>query len=258
MTTEFRKYRGWNASHIGWYWGGMTVQGILPYYYHRLSAPNRSLIVDRCEYNSMADTPDCLRPSILDLRSAHFTVCQKPWGCWMRMRDNPLCHDLHQTWFQYRQEAEIFYGLLTPQTVPEDYATIFRNNIKGQLGVSSGSETVIAETERSNGRAGGSSSFRVNVEVRPDGPYGNRSINDINSRISLVTTAAQQRVCRRGGQGGYQPMALQRARWPDQAVATKDNPFAHYVRNVVRDTSADRFDPVLPESQYASLHGPFD
>lgn len=247
MTTEFRKYRGWNASHIGWYWGGMTVQGILPYYYHRLSAPNRSLIVDRCVYNSMADTPDCLRPSILDLNSAHFTVCQKPWGCWMRMRDNPLCHDLHQTWFQYRQEAEIFYGLLTSQTLPEDYTTIFRKTLKGGLSHSGGSD------KKTEGFIAGTS-----PEDLAAGVNGNRSINDINSRISLVTTASQQRVCRRGGQGGYQPMALLRAQWPAQAVATKENPFAHYARNVVRDASADRFDPVLPESQYASPHGPFD
>ncbi len=59
MTTEFKKYHGWNSSHIGWFWGGMTVQGILPYYYQKVSSPSRILLVDRCYYNTMADTDEC-------------------------------------------------------------------------------------------------------------------------------------------------------------------------------------------------------
>lgn len=60
MTTEFAKGSGWNRSRIGWCWGGMTVQGLLPYYYNRVTAPNRTQVLDRCRYNSMADTPDCM------------------------------------------------------------------------------------------------------------------------------------------------------------------------------------------------------
>jgi hypothetical protein len=110
MTTEFRKYRGWNSSNIGWYWGGMTVQGILPYYYHRITTPNRSLIVDRCYFNTMADTPECSTQTLDELKSAHFTVCQKPWGCFMSI-DNRLCRELHRRWFELRSEAEAFYGI---------------------------------------------------------------------------------------------------------------------------------------------------
>jgi hypothetical protein len=94
MTTEFKKWHGWNSSHIGWYWGGMTVQGILPYYYHKISAPGRTLIVDRCYYNTMADTPECSVQKIEELKSAHFTVCQKPWGCF-KNHDVRLCRELH-------------------------------------------------------------------------------------------------------------------------------------------------------------------
>ncbi len=112
MRTEFRQGKGWNASLIGWYWGGMTVQGILPYYYHRVSAPNRSLIVDRCHYNTMADTPECATQQLGELRSAHFTVCQKPWTCLgPRGHVNRLCQQLHERWFQLRAEAEAFYGM---------------------------------------------------------------------------------------------------------------------------------------------------
>ena len=60
MTTEFGKGSGWNRTKIGWCWGGMTVQGLLPYYYNRVSAANRTQMLDRCVYNSMADTPDCM------------------------------------------------------------------------------------------------------------------------------------------------------------------------------------------------------
>jgi hypothetical protein len=94
MTTEFKKHHGWNSSHIGWFWGGMTVQGILPYYYNRITTPGRSKIVDRCYYNTMADTPECSVQTLDQLKSAHFTVCQKPWGCWKQI-DNRLCRDLH-------------------------------------------------------------------------------------------------------------------------------------------------------------------
>lgn len=118
MTTEFKKHHGWNSSHIGWFWGGMTVQGILPYYYRRVSQPaDRLETVDRCYYNTMADTPECNLQKIEELKSAHFTVCQKPWGCWEHYfrtnnKENPLCYPLHQRWVQLRKEAEVFYGLV--------------------------------------------------------------------------------------------------------------------------------------------------
>jgi hypothetical protein len=60
MNVPFYQGGGWNRTKIGWFWGGMTVQGVLPYYYNRVTAPNRSQIVDRCYYNTMADTPQCM------------------------------------------------------------------------------------------------------------------------------------------------------------------------------------------------------
>ena len=38
----------------------MTVQGVLPYYYNLVTAKGRKQIVDRCYYNTMADTPECM------------------------------------------------------------------------------------------------------------------------------------------------------------------------------------------------------
>jgi hypothetical protein len=35
-------------------------QGVLPYYYHKVTDSSRSQMVDRCIYNTMADTDECL------------------------------------------------------------------------------------------------------------------------------------------------------------------------------------------------------
>lgn len=59
MNVEFFQGGGWNRSKIGWFWGGMTVQGVLPYYYNKITTPGRSQIIDRCYYNTMADTEPC-------------------------------------------------------------------------------------------------------------------------------------------------------------------------------------------------------
>lgn len=110
LTTEFRKGKGWNSSHIGWFWGGMTVQGVLPYYYNKVTEPGRSKVLDRCYYNTMADTDECQVQTIDQIKSAHFTVCQKPWSCY-RAFINDLCGALHKKWFALRRQAEEFYGL---------------------------------------------------------------------------------------------------------------------------------------------------
>ena len=109
-TVEFNFGKGWNSSKIGWFWGGMTVQGVLPYYYNRVTAQNRSLKVDRCLYNTMADVPECTTQTLEEIKSVHFTRCQKPWECY-RAWINELCGDLHRRWLELRKRAEAFYGL---------------------------------------------------------------------------------------------------------------------------------------------------
>ena len=70
--------------------------------------------------------------SLENIKSAHFTVCQKPWNCeknvqtptrkkingkmtdiWVK---NELCMELHRSWFELRREAENFYGLQSIKT----------------------------------------------------------------------------------------------------------------------------------------------
>jgi hypothetical protein len=59
MEGDFRSGSAWGGSGIGWCWGGKTIQGVVPYYYHRVTEKGRAIMLDRCYYNTMADTPNC-------------------------------------------------------------------------------------------------------------------------------------------------------------------------------------------------------
>ena len=39
---DFRPGTGWAGSHIGWCWGGRTIQGLLAYHYNRVAPPHAS------------------------------------------------------------------------------------------------------------------------------------------------------------------------------------------------------------------------
>ena len=99
----------------------------MPYFYDHLH-PNTSLEINRCIYNSMVDNPylknnsaettecktkedECedyrlTKPS--DVKSVHFTICQKPWSCdWIHnVKTKDLCNPLHYQWFRVRNDLE--------------------------------------------------------------------------------------------------------------------------------------------------------
>jgi len=138
----------------------MTIQGVLPYYYNAVSVPNRTLVIDRCKYNTMADTAECTdtdggRRNTLEsgeVVSAHFTVCQKPWGCHIRYWKNrpkefngPLCYALHEQWFQLRRETEQFYGMAVSENVCKGrYAQMEFTDLLSVSGSGSGSSPSLA------------------------------------------------------------------------------------------------------------------
>lgn len=117
--------KGWGGTKIGNFWGGQTIQGILPYFYYSIHNTS-GLEINRCVYNCMVDNPyypksnppkcldgtkdcqDCRLQQIDKVKSAHFTLCQKPWTC--NKHDNPrnmrLCEQLHDKWFLIRSEFE--------------------------------------------------------------------------------------------------------------------------------------------------------
>ena len=148
------KYSGWNNTGIGNWWGGATIQGVVPYYYAVVApalaaaaasssraagasgasssvvAARRAFEVDRCVYDNMIDDPiaqpppyvgaaDCRAVPLADIKAVHFTLCQKPWGC--RPARHPddtqdLCVRLHKRWHDLRRAVERRLGLTEIQT----------------------------------------------------------------------------------------------------------------------------------------------
>ncbi|CAM9237515.1 unnamed protein product [Choristocarpus tenellus] len=105
-STPFQPGRGWGGSKIGIFWGGITVQGILPYFYE----VNWER-VDRCVYNNMVDTRECQSVELDSVRSAHFTNCMKPWKCLYPHPQQSLCTILFEQWFLMRKLAEEALGI---------------------------------------------------------------------------------------------------------------------------------------------------
>jgi len=126
---DFRKQGGWGGL-VGPFYGSMTFQGIMPYYYDVLH-PGEALELNRCVVNQMCDNPrdqktvneivhgncrtgeesceDCRSRPLEDVITAHFTVCQKPWLCFPHDQDSiqhRLCRKLHHEWYRIRSEME--------------------------------------------------------------------------------------------------------------------------------------------------------
>jgi len=114
---------GWNGTGVGPFWGAMTFQGLIPFYYREVNEVE-SEVLNRCEYNNMRDNPytkdetecrgpvkgvkicqDCRETKVEDIYSAHFTLCQKPWGCHLNSKTH--CKVLHDEWFYVRERLEV-------------------------------------------------------------------------------------------------------------------------------------------------------
>jgi hypothetical protein len=130
---DYRSGKGWGGM-VGAFYGGMTFQGIIPYYYDYLHA-GQSVELSRCIYNQMADNPkdkptvndvthgrcrtnqtvceDCRERPFEDVVSSHFTLCQKPWWCLPQDSDiiqQRLCRKLHHEWYTVRSDLEKSWG----------------------------------------------------------------------------------------------------------------------------------------------------
>mmetsp|Transcript_1329 Transcript_1329/g.2077 ORF Transcript_1329/g.2077 Transcript_1329/m.2077 type:complete len:466 (+) Transcript_1329:109-1506(+) len=127
---DFRRGKGWGGLGFGPFYGSMTFQGIIPYYYDALH-PGTAVELNRCVYNQMADNPrdkrtvndvvsgncrdgrddceDCRDKDIGSVVSAHFTLCQKPWHCLPHGQDlvqHRLCRKLFKEWYGIRADLE--------------------------------------------------------------------------------------------------------------------------------------------------------
>jgi hypothetical protein len=124
---------GWGGE-TGRFWGAMTFQGLIPYYYQILH-PGRAVELNWCVWNNMCspsrdkgvenDVPvgecftqqenceDCRNRPVTDVGLIHFTVCQKPWTCQKMEKDSiesRLCRAFHHAWFQTRSDMEKSWG----------------------------------------------------------------------------------------------------------------------------------------------------
>jgi len=127
---DFQRGKGWGGLGFGPFYGSMTFQGIIPYFYDALH-PGTAVELDRCAYNQMADNPrtkktvndvvsgncrdgrddceDCRERDIGEVSTAHFTLCQKPWHCLPHGQDmlqHRLCKKLFKEWYRIRADLE--------------------------------------------------------------------------------------------------------------------------------------------------------
>ena len=123
--------KGWGDLGFGPFYGSMTFQGIVPYFYDAIH-PHHSMELNRCVYNTMADNPrdkrtvndvvsgkcrdgredceDCRDRPLEDVKTAHFTLCQKPWTCLPHGENivqDRLCRKLFGEWFRVRADLEL-------------------------------------------------------------------------------------------------------------------------------------------------------
>lgn len=126
---DFREGGGWGGK-TGVFYGSMTFQGIIPYFYDVLH-PDTAVELNHCVFNQMADNPrnertvndvvhgkcmtgeddceDCRSRPLEEVITAHFTLCQKPWWCLPQDQDKiqqRLCRKLHHEWYRIRSELE--------------------------------------------------------------------------------------------------------------------------------------------------------
>lgn len=130
---DFRSSSGWGGK-VGPFYGSMTFQGIIPYYYNVLH-PGQSIELNRCVYNQMCDNPrtertvndvvhgdcrtgeqdcqDCRSVPLETVVTTHFTLCQKPWWCLAHDQDaiqHRLCRKLTHAWYEVRSDLERSWG----------------------------------------------------------------------------------------------------------------------------------------------------
>jgi hypothetical protein len=93
---------GWEGSRHGYTYGGETVQGVLPFYYHKKQGDlrgkfNTSLRIDRCTYNHQG-SDFCNKTKPGDIKIMHMTICQKPFVC-SEMDHRTLCKFHQDNWW---------------------------------------------------------------------------------------------------------------------------------------------------------------
>jgi hypothetical protein len=132
---NFKRGAGW-AGKWGGYYGAQQIQGLCSYFFEGLH-PGTAVELNRCIYNNMSDNPrgkrrdndpesvaecrdgkptceDCRETPMENVKSVHFTLCQKPWICPLYVLRDGLCKKFHSKWFEIRKLWEESNGVSTP------------------------------------------------------------------------------------------------------------------------------------------------
>jgi len=119
---------GWEKSGIGYYYGGATISGVLPYMFMKLH-PEEGHMVDPCRYNhngadktfyklqlgedeAHAD-PYCEGFNFRETVFNHFTGCPKPWDCAYgdpQKNQTEACKYFIRQWFVMRRNVAAKFG----------------------------------------------------------------------------------------------------------------------------------------------------
>ena len=133
---------GWEGSKIGNFYGAAQIQGFLAYYYSVVH-PENVVELNRCRYNTMVyDEPksacpaceDCRTTPLDQIKSVHFTTCQKPWACKLPDFGKPpeMCRHVQHLWFQLRRDLEMKWKQIpqerNPVTSGTDYTLGYCQN----------------------------------------------------------------------------------------------------------------------------------
>jgi len=131
---NFLEGKGWvdekTNEQSGVFYGSMTVQGLLPFFYDILH-PHESVDLNRCVYDQMCDNPrdgktvddivhgkcrtgeqeceDYRSRPLENISFVHFTLCQKPWLCLQHAANkiqHRLCRKLFHEWYRIRSDLE--------------------------------------------------------------------------------------------------------------------------------------------------------
>jgi hypothetical protein len=115
--------------HVLMLYQAMTFQGLMPYYFQVLY-PGRALELNHCVWNNNNFSPrpgsldncdpyqehceDCRVRPIETIGLVHYTLCYKPWFCYVHdgsdSRFNQQCQLLVHEWFKTRSEMERSWG----------------------------------------------------------------------------------------------------------------------------------------------------
>lgn len=95
---DFRPGSAWEGMGIGWYWGGSTVQGFVPYFFHKKMPQGSVKVLEHCRYINLG-AHACLNYSWSETRIYNFGP--KPFECVMYPTDDmrPVAR-AHRMWWE--------------------------------------------------------------------------------------------------------------------------------------------------------------